>query len=281
MRRFSGTVAIVTGGGAGIGAAQVELLTRRGALVCAVDIDEDAAVRSGAALAVGADVADREAMAAAVERVVDTFGRLDYVFCTAGVTHPPSTMRALAPGVAQRVIEVNLNGTVNTVHPAIGPLIESGGHIVLVSSMGWPANTDWGTMLPAVGGVAYSTSKTAVEMLGRGLRMELSPHGVGVTITYFGPIDTAMVHNTPVPMTREKQRVTIGPDEAAAAVLRAVEREKVRVIVPARWNFLNAVRPLGVHLDNLLLRSGSQRQFIGRYDRPEVTATSTGSAGPD
>ncbi|MCV7413688.1 SDR family NAD(P)-dependent oxidoreductase [Mycolicibacterium litorale] len=265
-RDFSGAVALVTGGGAGIGAAQVKLLRARGATVCAVDIDEEAAQSSGADLAIGADVADREAMAAAVDRVLERFGRLDVVFCTAGITHLPATVRSLKPGEAQRVIEVNLIGTLNTIEPAIEPLIAARGHIVVVSSMGWPPNTEYGTLLPAVGGVAYSTSKTAVEMLGRGLRMELSQYGVGVTITYFGPIDTAMGRLTLSPAPKAKERITVGPEKAAVAVLRAVERGKVRAIIPARWNFLNIVRPLGVHLDNLLLRSKTQREFIRTYD---------------
>ena len=113
--------------------------------------------------------------------------------------------------------------------------------------------------------VAYSTSKTAVEMLGRGLRMELADHGVGVTIGYFGLIDTAMARLTDVELGA-KEKLLIGPEKAAAVLLRAAERGKVRVIIPARWNFLNIVRPLGVHLDNLLLRSKNQRKFIRNYD---------------
>lgn len=257
---------MVTGGGGGIGAAQVNLLRAKGATVCAVDIDEEAAARTGAELAIGADVADREAMAAAVDRVLTRFGRLDAVFCTAGVAHRPATMRTLKPGEAQRVIDVNLVGTLNTIHPALEALIAARGHIVVVSSMGWPPHTEYGTLLPAVGGVAYSTSKTAVEMLGRGLRMELAPHGVDVTITYFGPIDTAMLAQSLTPPSQAKLRLTIGPEKAAAAVIRAVEKGKVRAIIPARWNFLNVVRPLGVHLDNLLLRSKTQREFIATYD---------------
>lgn len=266
MRDFSGAVAIVTGGGGGIGAATVKLLREKGAKVCAIDIDEEAAQRSGADLAIGADVADREAMAAAVERVIAEFGKLDVVFCIAGITHLPTTVRMLKPGEAQRVIDVNLTGTLNTIQPAIEALIASHGQIVVISSMGWPPNTDYGTLLPAVGGVAYSTSKTAVEMLGRGLRMELAGHGVGVTIGYFGPIDTTMGRLTLNPPTKAKEKLTISPEKAAAGLLRAVEREKVRAIIPARWNFLNVIRPLGVHMDNLLLRSKNQRQFINTYD---------------
>ena len=266
MRDVSGAVALVTGGGNGIGAAMVKLLRDKGAKVCAVDIDEEAAQRSGADLAIGADVADRDAMAAAVDRTVAEFGKLDLVFAIAGITHEPATLRVLKPGEAQRVIDVNLNGTLNTVQPAIEPLIATKGHIVVVSSMGWPANTDYGTLLPAVGGVAYSTSKSAVEMLGRGLRMELAQYGVDVTIGYFGPIDTAMVHQSPIPAAKAKRKLIISAEQAAAALLRATERGKVRVIIPARWNFLNAIRPLGVHMDNVLLRSKKQREFVHRYD---------------
>jgi NAD(P)-dependent dehydrogenase (short-subunit alcohol dehydrogenase family) len=266
MRDFSGAVVLVTGGGNGIGAATVKLLHGKGAKVCAVDIDEDAAQRSGADLAIGVDVTDREAMAAAVDRVVAEFGKLDAIFCIAGITHRPASLRVLEPGEAQRVIDVNLTGTLNTIQPAIEPLIASRGHVVVISSMGWPPNTDFGTLLPAIGGVAYSTSKTAVEMLGRGLRMELAQYGVGVTIGYFGIVDTAMARLTPQVAPKAKEKLIISPEKAAAALLRAVERGKVRAIIPARWNFLNVIRPFGVHMDNLGLRSKKQRELIRAYD---------------
>jgi len=266
MRDFSGAVALVTGGGAGVGAAEVKLLAARGAQVCAVDIDEDAARRSGAALAVGADVTDREAMAAVVDRVVEQFGRLDLVICNAGITHRPATLRMCSPGEAQRVLNVNLLGALNTVQPAIDPLIASRGHAVLVSSVG--------ALLPAAGGAIYSASKVGVEMLGRALRLELAPHGVGVTITYFGPVETAMAHmtlDTPKGEAVEKlfpkpMRKRISPEEAAAGVIRAVERGKVRTIIPARWKVLDVLRLLGVNLDNALLHSKGQLDLIRDLD---------------
>jgi len=267
MRNLSGAVALVTGAGAGIGAAEVKLLGAKGAQVCAVDIDEDAARRSGAALAIGADVTDREAIAAAIDRVVAHFGKLDLVICNAGITHRPATIRMLKPGEAQRVIDVNLIGTLNTVQPAIEPLIASRGHAVLVSSLGWPPNLEFGAMLPAAGGVAYAASKVAVEMLGRGLRMELAEHGVSVTITYFGPVDTAMARMTlGTPKSKAAERLWITPEKAAAAVVRAVERGKARAIIPARWKFLDFIRLFGIHLDNLLMHNKGQRDLIRAYD---------------
>ncbi|BCI53452.1 short-chain dehydrogenase [Mycolicibacterium litorale] len=267
MKSFSDAVALVTGAGAGIGLAEVRQLTDRGARVCGVDIDEDAARGSGAALAIGADVSDRAAMAAAVQRCVRELGKLDLIICNAGITHPPSTLRLLEPGVAQRVFDVNLIGTLNTVLPSIEPLMATRGHIVLVSSLGWPPNIEFGAMLPAVGGVAYAASKVAVEMLGRGLRMELVDHDVSVTITYFGPVDTAMARMTlGTPQSDKAEKVRISPEEAAAQVLRAVERDKVRAIIPSRWRFLDVVRHFGVTMDNVLLRNKGQRELIRTYD---------------
>ncbi|MGH3636011.1 MAG: SDR family NAD(P)-dependent oxidoreductase [Mycobacterium sp.] len=267
MRNLSDAVALVTGGGAGIGATEVRLLGDRGAQVCAVDIDEDAACRSGAALAIGADVTDREAMAAAVDRVVEQFGRLDLVICNAGITHRPATLRVLKPGEAQHVIDVNLLSTLNTVQPAIEPLIASHGHAVLVSSLGWPPNVEARAILPAAGGVAYATSKVAVEMLGRGLRLELAAHDVGVTIVYFAVVDTAMARMTlDSPKTKAVDKVGISPEKAAAAVLRAVERGKVRAIIPARFKFMDYLRLFGVHLDDVVLRMKGQRDLIRAYD---------------
>lgn len=267
MRNLSGAVVLVTGGGAGIGAAEVKLFVEKGAQVCALDIDEDAAQRSGAALAIGVDVTDRAAVAAAIDRVVNHFGRLDLVVCNAGITHRPATLRVLKSGEAQRVIDVNLIGTLNTVQPAIEPLIASHGHVVVVSSLGWPPNVEFGSKLPAAGGIAYSASKVAVEMLGRGLRLELAAHGVGVTIVYFAVIDTAMARMTlDSPGPKAVDKIGISADKAAAAVVRAVERGKVRAIIPARWKFLDYVRLFGVHLDNVLMHSKRQRDLIRACD---------------
>jgi NAD(P)-dependent dehydrogenase (short-subunit alcohol dehydrogenase family) len=267
MRNLSGSVVLVNGAGAGIGAAEVKLLVEKGARVCALDIDEDAARRSGAAMTIGADVTDREAMAAAIDAVVDHFGKLDVLICNAGITHRPATLRVLKPGDAQRVIDVNLIGTLNTIQPAIQPLIASRGHAVVVSSLGWPPNVEFGSMLPAAGGIAYSASKVAVEMLGRGLRLELSEHDVGVTIVYFAVIDTAMARMTlDSPRPKAVDKIGISADKAAAAVLRAVERGRVRAIIPASWKFLDYVRLFGVHLDNVLMHSKRQRDLIRACD---------------
>ena len=89
--RFQGRVALITGGGRGIGAATAELLAREGAAVVVCDLDEAparevAAPLGEAALAVACDVTLREDVESAVERAVEAFGRLDILVCCAGIT---------------------------------------------------------------------------------------------------------------------------------------------------------------------------------------------------
>ena len=61
-------------------------------------------------------------------------------------------------------------------------------------------------------------------------------------------------------------KLAISADKAAAAVVRAVERGRVRAIIPARWKFLDYVRLFGVHLDNMLMHSKRQRDLIRACD---------------
>src|SRR5947207_5928095 len=84
--RFDGKVALVTGGGRGIGAATCELFARQGASVVVCDLDEGPASEVAGplgekGLAVACDVSQREQVEAAVQRAVDRFGRLDILVC--------------------------------------------------------------------------------------------------------------------------------------------------------------------------------------------------------
>ncbi|MGW4243263.1 SDR family oxidoreductase [Nocardia sp. NPDC004722] len=239
--RPAGRVALITGAGQGIGRELAAILYRRGASVAVVDVDARAATEVAAelgerALPVIADVSDRAAMAEAIPQVVAYFGHLDMVVANAGVVPRPATLRTLAPAEFDRVLDINLTGVFNTVHPALDHIIAARGHVAVVSSCA--------AFAPGMGGAPYMISKAAVEQLGRALRVELAPHGASAGVAYFGIVDTEMTQATldrddlgrrieallPWPLNTR-----ISAEEAARTLADAIEARAAQSISPRVW----------------------------------------------
>ena len=119
----AGKVVLITGGGDGIGAALARTLHRRGATVALIDVNQSSlaaaerAFGSRRVVTVTADVRDRDGMKAAARTIVEQLGRIDVVVANAGITPPPATLRQIDPDAFDRVLDVNLTGVFNTVHP--------------------------------------------------------------------------------------------------------------------------------------------------------------------
>ncbi|HEV7465668.1 MAG TPA: short-chain dehydrogenase/reductase [Candidatus Dormibacteraeota bacterium] len=241
MRRpaldVTGRVVLVTGGARGIGLDTAQRLAARGARLALLDIDGAEAERAasrlgGGAIADAVDVADAEALAAAVQRVVDRLGGIDVVIANAGIEPPPATMLSVDKAQFDRVLAVNLHGVWNTVKATLPQVVASRGHVVLVASAYAFMN---GTMA-----APYAASKAAVEQLGRALRTELAPHGATAGVAYFGFIDTALVRRAFATETVSAVRqvlpgwltrpVEVG--RAGEAIARGVERRAARMTAP-------------------------------------------------
>jgi NAD(P)-dependent dehydrogenase (short-subunit alcohol dehydrogenase family) len=253
MARYdlNGRVALVTGAGQGIGLALAEALVARGAKVALVDLDaeaaERAATRLGAdrAIGLGGDVTDRAAMGAAVQAVVERFGGLDVVVANAGVAPAPTTVRAMPEAEFERVVEIDLLGVYRTVAAAMDQIVARQGQIVLVASVYAFGNG----MLNS----PYAVAKAGVEQLGRALRVELSIHGAGATVAYFGFVDTQLVRDAFEQIRQRSGREPgevlpawmirpIPPAQAAEALVRGIERRRPRVIAPRWWAVLSTLR---------------------------------------
>ncbi len=283
--QLPGKVALVTGGARGIGFQTARALHQKGAAVVIVDLDpvdaERAAQEIGAgAIGLAADVTDLVAMKDVVELAVERFGGLDLVVANAGMMHKPLTVRALEPALFDRVLEVNLLGAHRTVLMALPELIARRGHIVVISSVYAFLNG----MLAA----AYAAAKAGVEQLGRSLRAELAPYGVSVSVAYWGLIDTAMSRegmDDPLGKrllaTMPRLLVTpVGPEVAAAAVVRGVEHRAPRIIAPRRWVPLFMLQGLmGPMLDRRFERHQQLHDIALEADRvDERVAESAASA---
>jgi len=246
---LDGKVALVTGAARGIGFGTAQALTKRGASVVIVDLDQDAADRAASqlsdtrALGVAADVTDRGAMQRAVALTVERFGGLDVVVANAGIASKGATLRAMSTESFDRVLDVNVMGVCRTVEVALPQIVERKGHVVVIASIY--------AFMNGAGAIPYAMSKAAVEQLGRALRLELAPHGASASVAYFGFIDTEMVHRIidadpladdlmdSIPKLLRKR---LKPAEAGEGIVRGIEKRAPRIIRPRRWALLSVTR---------------------------------------
>jgi len=178
--RFDGRVAVVTGGGTGIGAAHARLLASRGAAVVVNDLAAEDALgvadainlAGGQAVAVASDIADEIGANASIDAAINTYGRIDVVVNNAGVLRS-SPFGDLSVDLWDRVVAVNLRGTFLVTHAAWPHLAKQGyGRIV--------STTSNSGLLGVAGSSAYSAAKAAVWGLTRSLALEGAPLGIGV-----------------------------------------------------------------------------------------------------
>lgn len=187
---MEGQVAVVTGGGSGLGAAIVCVLAEAGAHVVAGDVDPSKATRvretlSGLGLSVSSlemDVADPEGSRAAVEAIREEHGRVDVLVNNAGVDRTVA-FDELDAADWDRILAVNLSGAYHTMR-AVFPLMrrQGGGHIVNIASTA--AKRCWANA------AAYHASKWGLLGLSHALHVEGRPHGVKVTAVIAGGMRT-------------------------------------------------------------------------------------------
>jgi len=192
--RGEGHVAVVTGGGSGIGARIGTWLARNGVDVVLADLDEsgartvadDVEADGGTARGVYTDVTDESSVGTLFETVEAEFGRLDYLFPNAGIVGPVELDETSIADWRQ-VIDVNLNGAFLTVTEGLDLLTaDGGGHAVLTASIS--GRQPKPVMVP------YRCSKAAVIMLVHCLAEPLGPE-VKINALCPGPIDTPLLRD--------------------------------------------------------------------------------------
>lgn len=193
--RFEGKVALVTGAGQGIGQATALRLSEEGAAVGVLDRNPETASatakiisqNSGRAVDLVADVADTGAVAACVERLNSTFGRIDMLVSNAGFDRPGGFLKMKAEDFLA-VFGVHLIGAVNTCQACAPLMIAQGdGRIVLVSSI-------YGK-LGSKGETAYCTAKAGLVGLAKSLAKEWGPRGIRVNAVLPGLTDTPTIRD--------------------------------------------------------------------------------------
>jgi 3-oxoacyl-[acyl-carrier protein] reductase len=185
-------VALVTGGGRGIGAATSELFAREGASVVVCDMDEAPAREvvgpiGERAVAVACDVTKRDQVEAAVQRAVDAFGRLDFLVTCAGITRD-NLVHKMSDEDWLGVIHTHLTGTFLAAQAAQRVMVpQRYGRMVFLSSTSAQGNR---------GQTNYSTAKAGLQGMARTLSIELGPFGINVNAVAPGFVETRMTEAT-------------------------------------------------------------------------------------
>ena len=223
--RLRGRVAAITGGALGIGRATALLFAEEGATVALGDIElpgaeqvaQEIARRGGKAIAIGLDVGDAAQVQAFVDRVVETFGRLDIMFANAGIAHSAPFLEH-PEAQWHRVLRVNLTGVFLCGQAAARQMVKQGGggRIIATASINGFRGVE--------NLVGYNAAKAGVIELTRTMAVELAQHRIAVNAIAPAQIDTRLTRSLPEGARRRRvERIPMGrfgePDEVARAAL--------------------------------------------------------------
>lgn len=255
MRELRDRVAVVTGGGSGIGAAIALAAAEKGMHVVVADVEPDAAEKVAAqvrdrgrrALAVPCDVSERAALERLAERTYRELGACHLLCNNAGVVVFGS-LDERSDEDWRWVLGVNLLGVIHGVQAFVPRMRDQEGeaHVVNTASMAGLA------ALPALG--IYTTTKYAVVGLSESLRIDLTPHGIGVSVLCPGGVATRIMEsdrNRPAHLgtteiaEADRERVAAASNETPAemidpaivgrAVMDAVRENRLWIITHPHW----------------------------------------------
>lgn len=269
-------MAVVTGGGSGLGAVLADTFANEGMAVAVVDIDsgragavaESIVGRGRTALGLQGDVADRSSLDQIAERLSDQFGACHVLCVNAGVVQFGALER-LTEQDWRWVLEVNVLGAVNTVG-AFLPLLRSASgmrRILLTSSSS--------ALSPGARLGAYAASKYALTGYGETLRIELEPEGIGVSILFPAGMRTRFLELSPTVRPAALGRSVTYPDDHDA-MLASRDTTADEYIVEPEYAVRNVLSDLRNNEPYIVTHAPYRRRYEARaallraaFDRAE------------
>ena len=241
----AGKVVVVTGAARGVGASLARQLTAKGAIVALLGLEGEELARVSASCpgsaAYEVDVTNGAALDAVAQQVVERFGRVDVVVANAGIA-AGGPLRLADPASYDRVVEVNLLGSVRTVRAFLPAIIATRGYVLQIASVA--------AIVPAPLMSAYCASKAGVEAFAHSLRGELRAHGAEVGVAYLSWTDTDMVRGADEQAGLREMRASLPGilgrtyplEPAVARLVAGIARRRPHVYGQAWLRVLPAVR---------------------------------------
>jgi len=191
MGALSGRVAVVTGGGSGIGLATATRLAEAGASVAVVDLDGGSAERvasdlGGLGLGLQADVGRPEVWPGIVDAVTSRFGGIDLAHLNAGVTTGEADITAISDDLYRRAVGVNVDGVFFGVRALVPALTARGGGAIV-------ATASLAGLIGFSPDPVYCLTKHAVVGLVRSLVPQLAEHGITINAVCPSIVDTPLI----------------------------------------------------------------------------------------
>jgi NAD(P)-dependent dehydrogenase (short-subunit alcohol dehydrogenase family) len=205
--RLANKVALITGGGSGIGKASCLLFAREGAKVVVVDLKQETAEATASdiganARSFAADVSKAKDAQAMIEFAEKSFGRLDIVFNNAGVFHPKDeSVTNTTEDIWDLVIDINLKGVYLGCQHAIPALLRAGGGSI-INTASFVA-----VLGAAVPQIAYTASKGGVLAMTREIAVEFARQNIRANALCPGPVETPLLAELLADPARRQRRL--------------------------------------------------------------------------
>lgn len=222
---LSGKIAVITGAASGIGLASAEAMLRAGATVVMVDRNEAALAAltpkwGGQAIAQVTDLLNVESCAAMVPEILAKTGRIDILYCNAGIYIGGDLVDTNAPAI-DRMLNLNINAVIKNVHAVLPHMIkQGGGDIVVTCSMAGHSMIKHEPV--------YSASKYAIACFTQTTRRQVNKHGIRVCQVSPGPVISALLADWPADRLQAAKDAgaLIEPTEVADAVMFILTRQR-------------------------------------------------------
>ena len=218
-------VALVTGGASGLGEASIMELVKKGGRAVIVDIDAEkgeklAATIGANAIFIKTDVSSEADVRQAIQKAIETFGKINVVINCAGVVNPGKLLGRKGPlslEAFNKVLQINLVGTLNVIRLAVEQMInntpgEEGEKGVIINSASIAAFEG------QIGQVAYSASKAGIVGMTLPIAREISDYGIRIVTIAPGIFDTPMMVGLPAAVKEDMAKTVPFPKRLGRAV---------------------------------------------------------------